>query len=128
MLREIAKRYLYDPIDADLAQKMVFLSGPRQVGKTTLALRLVGASDPRHPAYLSWDDVRTRPRIQRGELPPDEPRVILDELHKYARWRYFKERTAIPRWYQVHPGSKDVLVDGVRILPFPGLCHELAIP
>jgi len=84
---EIAKRYLHDPIDADLAEKMVFVSGPRQVGKTTLALRLVGARDARHPAYLSWDDVRARPRIQRGEMPPGEPRVILDEIHKYARWR-----------------------------------------
>ena len=42
--------------------------------------------------------------------------------------RYFKERTAIPRWYQVHLGGKDVVVDGVRILPFPELCRELAIP
>lgn len=66
---------------------MVFLSGPRQVGKTTLALRIIGATDARHPAYLNWDDVRARPRIRLGELPPDEPCVIFDELHKYARWR-----------------------------------------
>lgn len=84
---EIAKRYLHDAIDLDLAEKMVFLSGPRQVGKTTLALALAGASDPRHPAYLSWDDVRARPRIRRGEMPAGQPRVILDEIHKYARWR-----------------------------------------
>lgn len=81
------ERYLRDPISEDLHQKMVFLSGPRQVGKTTLALRIVGAADARHPAYLSWDDVRVRPRIQRGELPPDQPRLIFDEIHKYARWR-----------------------------------------
>ncbi len=30
------KRYLDDRVQADLAQKMVFLTGPRQVGKTTL--------------------------------------------------------------------------------------------
>lgn len=83
----IPKRYLFDAIDADLSEKMVFISGPRQVGKTTLALQLAGATDLRHPAYLSWDDVRARPGIRRGEIPPGQPRVILDEIHKYARWR-----------------------------------------
>lgn len=41
---EIPRRYLHDAIDEDLAEKMVFLGGPRQVGKTTLALWLIGAS------------------------------------------------------------------------------------
>jgi hypothetical protein len=57
------------------------------VGKTTLALQLAGATDLRHPAYLSWDNVRARPGIRRGEIPSGQPRVILDEIHKYARWR-----------------------------------------
>ena len=35
------KRYLQDDIVRDLEDKMVFIGGPRQVGKTTLA-RLVG--------------------------------------------------------------------------------------
>ncbi len=87
MALELSNRYLAEPIATDLAEKMVFLSGPRQVGKTTLALRLIGAANPRHPAHLSWDDVRTRPRIRNAEMPPDEPRIILDEIHKYARWR-----------------------------------------
>lgn len=39
MLRSLATRYLVDPIQADLADKMVFVSGPRQVGKPTLLLR-----------------------------------------------------------------------------------------
>lgn len=42
--------------------------------------------------------------------------------------RYFRQRTAIPRWYQVHQGTKDAIVDGVRILPFTRLCTELGIP
>lgn len=67
---------------------MAFVGGPRQVGKTTLALELVGrGASERHPAYLNWDDPRVRPRIVRAELPPDEPVLVLDELHKYARWR-----------------------------------------
>ena len=43
--------------------------------------------DARHPGYLSWDDVRVRPRIRRGEMPAGERCVVLDEIHKYARWR-----------------------------------------
>ena len=35
------KRYLDDCVQADLAQKMVFLTGPRQVGKTTLSRQLI---------------------------------------------------------------------------------------
>lgn len=32
----IMTRYLHEPIKEDLAKKMVFIAGPRQVGKTTL--------------------------------------------------------------------------------------------
>ena len=42
--------------------------------------------------------------------------------------RYFKERAGIPRWYQVHLGSRDVTLEGVRILPLGALCRELGIP
>jgi predicted AAA+ superfamily ATPase len=67
---------------------MVFIGGPRQVGKTTLALSLVGkGADERHPAYLNWDDPRAAARVRRLELPPDEPLIVLDEIHTYARWR-----------------------------------------
>ena len=67
---------------------MVFVGGPRQVGKTTLALSLLGkTADERHPAYFNWDDPRAAARLRRLELPPNEPLLILDEVHKYARWR-----------------------------------------
>jgi uncharacterized protein len=66
---------------------MVFVGGSRQVGKTTLALELIGAATARHPAYSSWDDVRARPRIRSGELPSGQRLIVLDEVHKYARWR-----------------------------------------
>lgn len=83
----LARRYLFDCIRADLGEKMAFISGPRQVGKTTLALQLAGSITRQHPAYLNWDDVRARPRIRGGAMPPGEPIVVLDEIHKYARWR-----------------------------------------
>ena len=84
---DMLARYLVDPIKDDLARKMVFLGGPRQVGKTTLALSLLGREGSRHPGYLNWDDARARPGLMRGELPTGQKLVVLDEIHKFPRWR-----------------------------------------
>lgn len=82
------ERYLQAEVANCLAAKMAFIGGPRQIGKTTMALALLGnGASERHPAYLNWDDPKVPPRLRRGELPPNEPLVILDEIHKYARWR-----------------------------------------
>ena len=62
-------RYLTDPIKDDLERKMVFVGGPRQVGKTTLALGLLQAEGPRHPAYLNWDDPQDQLSLMRRDLP-----------------------------------------------------------
>jgi hypothetical protein len=80
----MTRRYLVPQIRRDLARKMVFVAGPRQVGKTTLALSLPGA----RPGYLNWDVAEHRERLLRGELPPSRL-WALDELHKYRRWRNF---------------------------------------
>jgi predicted AAA+ superfamily ATPase len=61
---------------------MFFVAGPRQVGKTTLALSLPGAS----AGYLSWDIAEHRERILKRELP-DSRLWIFDEIHKYRSWR-----------------------------------------
>jgi predicted AAA+ superfamily ATPase len=68
---------------------------------------LIGADDHRHPAYLSWDDVRVRPRLRHGELPPNEPRVVLDEIHKYPRWR-----NLVKGLYDTRPPGQSFLVTG----------------
>ena len=84
----IRGRYLEPAIRLALPRKMAFIGGPRQVGKTTLALSLVGRrADETHPAYFNWDDPRAAARVRRLELPPGEPLLVLDEIHKYARWR-----------------------------------------
>jgi hypothetical protein len=81
-------RSLRTEIATALARKMVLIGGPRQVGKTTLALSLLAPdATERHPAYLNWDDPKVRTPLRSGHLPPGEPLVILDEIHKYARWR-----------------------------------------
>jgi len=73
---------------------MVFVAGPRQVGKTTLALDLPGA--PR--GHLNWDVAEHRERILKRESPPARLWVF-DEIHKYRLWRsylkgLFDSRTA----------------------------------
>ena len=82
-------RYLLPAVEKALASgKMAFVGGPRQVGKTTLALSLLGPhATERHPAYLNWDSPRAAAQLRRAEMPAHEPLVICDEVHKYARWR-----------------------------------------
>lgn len=75
-------RYLADQVLADLRRKMVFVAGPRQVGKTTLALDLPGARN----GYMNWDVDEDRERILRRELPPADLWTF-DEIHKYRGWR-----------------------------------------
>lgn len=85
-------RYIADAVEATLAErKMGFVAGPRQVGKTTLARSLL--ADPK-ASYFTWDLDRDRRRILRAEgafwtAPPGpaRARIVLDEIHKYPRWK-----------------------------------------
>jgi predicted AAA+ superfamily ATPase len=61
---------------------MVFVAGPRQVGKTTLAKSLPGAAK----GYLNWDVAEDRERLLRRELPVSKLWVF-DEIHKFRGWR-----------------------------------------
>ena len=79
------KRYLESTIREDLEQKMVFIGGPRQVGKTTIA-KMIGAGFSLS-TYLNWDSRLHRKKILNSQWSPDIPLIILDELHKYARWK-----------------------------------------
>ncbi len=95
-------RYLAAALRHDLARKMAFVAGPRQVGKTTLALGLPGA----RAAYLNWDVAEHRERILKGELPAG-PLWIFDEIHKYRRWRNY-----LKGLYDGRPRGQRILVTG----------------
>jgi predicted AAA+ superfamily ATPase len=85
-------RYAASAVEETLAEpKMAFISGPRQVGKTTLAKEVL--TDP-ESAYFNWDLERHRRLILRsGGQFWEEPsgkaraRIVLDEIHKYPRWK-----------------------------------------
>ena len=92
-------RYLTPHIKRDLERKMVFVAGPRQVGKTTLSRALPQAKK----GYLNWDVAEHRERILKRELPLS-PLWIFDEIHKYRQWRNYLK------------GLYDNRRDGQRIL------------
>ncbi len=100
-------RYLTVAIREDLEEKMVFLGGPRQVGKTTLALSLLEGANETHPAYLSWDDAATRKSLLSGALPSAERLIILDEIHKYRQWR-----NLVKGFYDLNKSSTRFLITG----------------
>ena len=49
------KRNLFKYIKEDLKDKMIFLGGPRQVGKTTLSQQ-IGKEQYDKYDYLNWDN------------------------------------------------------------------------
>lgn len=75
--------------------QIAMLSGPRQVGKTTLAQSLLKADQT---VYLNWDDFDDRALILKGgraiadfmgldQLRDYKPLLIFDEIHKYGQWK-----------------------------------------
>ena len=101
-------RYLQHSVTSDLTEKMVFICGPRQVGKTTFSLSLLdGSQDEKSAAYLNWDAPMDRETILAARLPPNERLVILDEIHKYARWR-----NLLKGLYDKHRSSVSFIVTG----------------
>lgn len=74
-------------------RQMAWVSGPRQVGKTT-SCRALGTH------YLNWDNADDRKIILRGPaavaavaglatLRAQRSVVVFDELHKHGKWRNF---------------------------------------
>ena len=81
-------RSLLPFIAKDLSQKMVFLGGPRQVGKTTLALATAD-SLTHHSAYYNWDSSDDQQKIISEKFSPDDDLLIFDEIHKYKNWKNY---------------------------------------
>jgi len=79
--------------------KMAFVSGPRQVGKTTLAKRYQEQFE--QSLYLNWDSISHQKKIlsdplffEKENRDPKKPfLLVFDEIHKYARWKNYLKGT-----------------------------------
>lgn len=91
--------------------QMAFISGPRQVGKTT-----VGESVATH--YLSWDDDEVRKAVLLGQktvfdkyalasLTREDKIVVFDEIHKFRRWKQF-----LKGFYDVYAKGMGIVATG----------------
>lgn len=92
-------------IKKDLFKKMVFLVGPRQVGKTRLALML--AENIEQTVYLNYDNLEDREQIRQSNWLPETELLILDEIHKMPEWKNY-----IKGIYDTKPESLQILVTG----------------
>ncbi len=91
------KRQLYQNIWEELSSEkgMIFLTGPRQAGKTTLA-KLISRGYPNH-FYANWDIAEDRVRFLESPLFFTElrrkdgstPLIVFDEIHKFRDWKNY---------------------------------------
>lgn len=79
-------------------QQMAFVTGPRQVGKTTISQNI--CAEVPFSKYLNWDQLVDRQILLTGveaiiqDLPinaavTQKPIIIIDEIHKYKNWKNF---------------------------------------
>ena len=81
------KRYLYYNILNDLSNKMVFVTGPRQVGKTYLAKEIM--SEFNSPQYLNYDNIFDRKIIFEQSWKRNADLIVFDEIHKMKDWKLY---------------------------------------
>ena len=98
------QRYLDQRVQADLASKMVFLTGPRQVGKTTLSRQLIAQGGGQ---YLNYDVAADRAIILNQRWSPQAPLLVLDEVHKMPGWKAWLKGV-----YDGKPPGQQLLVTG----------------
>lgn len=85
MIKRCIERYILE----DLKGKMVFVSGPRQVGKTTLAKDVGESFFNEKYEYLNWDNRGDKKTILSGAFPSGKKLFIFDEIHKYKNWKNY---------------------------------------
>lgn len=110
-------RYLDQPIAEDIQHKLVILTGPRQVGKTTLGKNLRA----RYPEwfassqYLNYDILPDRAILAKHSWAANRDLLVLDELHKMPEWKPWLKGVADARAARAstaQQGKPAILVTG----------------
>lgn len=94
-MRYFHRRMMQWALSEDALQgRMCFISGPRQIGKTTAVQRFL-AEQGQERLYYNWDAPTVKRRYAANpiffvdDLPAERPKVwvALDEIHKYPKWK-----------------------------------------
>lgn len=97
-------------------RQMVFLTGPRQAGKTTVGLMAAEFTD--RFTCLNWDNLDHRAVIIKGpahvaqtigldRLSSEKPVIVFDEIHKWGKWKSF-----LKGFFDTYQSKVHILVTG----------------
>ena len=81
------ERKIYKKIVSDLKKKMVFIVGPRQVGKTWLSKQVM--KEYKNPLYLNYDNSDHREVIRKQAWLPGVDIIVFDEFKKMPKWKNY---------------------------------------
>jgi len=95
-------------------RQMIFIAGPRQVGKTTVARLVQGERG----CYVNWDNLADRKILLKGPdamathcglslLREESVLIVFDEIHKYAKWKSF-----LKGFFDIYGDQCKILVTG----------------
>ncbi len=100
-------RKIESKIKKDLSKKIVLLAGPRQCGKTSTSLNLLKETKGDTIRYLNWDFAEHRESIMQEIFPLGKGLIVLDEIHKFSRWRQ-----VVKGLYDIRKNEISILVTG----------------
>lgn len=111
--------YIFDP-DVN-AGKMIFLFGPRQVGKTTFVKNVLKERQEEY-LYFDWDDPYVKKEYLKNShfLEPhiakvkrERPFVVFDEIHKHKNWK-----NIIKGLYDIYQNKAQFIITGSARLDY----------
>jgi len=114
------QRYLAQTVFKDIKKKLVILTGPRLVGKTSMSRQLM--SYYQNPLYLNWDIPEHRVRLQKQDWYDLHDLVVMDEIHKMAHWKQWLKGVTDAK----APGTSLLVTGSARMETFRQAGESLA--